>query len=57
MLIERRVLDEGWKTEKCASFKHFATQVEVKDVNVVIHYLPNIKVHYCIVIHSVYFSY
>ena len=51
MLIERRVLGDGWNSEKSAVFEHFAGPVEVKDVNVVMHYLPNIKVLYSIVIY------
>ena len=44
MLIERRVIGEGWKSEKSAYFPHFAGLVEVKDVNVVMQYRPEVKV-------------
>ena len=44
LLIERRVLGEGWKSEKSAVFQHFAGPVEVKDINIVMHYRPEIKV-------------
>ena len=46
LLIEQqRVLGEGWKSEKCASFSDFSGPVEVKDINVVMHYRPEMKVH------------
>ena len=44
MLIERRVIGEGWKSEKSAYFQHFAGLVEVKDINVVMQYRPEVKV-------------
>ena len=44
MLIERRVLGEGWTSEKSACFHHFAGLVEVKDINVVMRYRPEVKV-------------
>ena len=47
MLIEQRVLGEGWKSEKSAIFQYFSGPVEVKDINVVMHYRPEIKVHPC----------
>ena len=38
------MLHEGWKSEKSACFQHFARPVDAKDVNVVMHYIPDIKV-------------
>ena len=45
MLMEQRVLGEGWKSEKSAIFQLFSGPVEVKDINVVMRYHPEIKVH------------
>ena len=39
------MLGEGWKSEKSAVFQHFSGPVEVRDINVVIRYRPEIKVH------------
>ena len=40
------MLGEGWKSEKSAVFQHFSGPVEVKDINVVMRYRPEIKVHH-----------
>ena len=45
MLIEKHVLrdvlgDGGWHSLGCVRFKHFSSPVTVKDINVILHYLP-----------------
>ena len=44
MLIEKRLLSEGWKTTAKANFSHLAKPVNVKDNNVIVSYLPKYKV-------------
>jgi len=44
MVIERKLLTEGWKSVGIAKFKRMASAVEVKDTNVIICYPPQWKV-------------
>ena len=44
MRIERRVLTEGWKSINSVALHGLAMPVEMKDVNVIIHYKPDFKV-------------
>jgi len=43
MVIERKLLTEGWKSVGIAKFKRMASAVEVKDTNVIICYPPQWK--------------
>ena len=45
MVIERRVLSEGWKSVNQAIFEFMSKPVEMKDVNVVVSYDPKYKVY------------
>ena len=44
MVIESRLLTEGWKSVGIAKFKRMASAVEVKDTNVIINYASQWKV-------------
>ena len=45
MVVERKLLTEGWKAIGKAKFEYMARAVEVKDTNVIINYLPKYKVN------------
>ena len=45
MVVERKLLTEGWKAIGKAKFEYMAGAVEVKDNNVIINYLPKYKVN------------
>ena len=45
MVIERKLLTEGWKAIGKAKFECMAEAVKVKDTNVIIDYLPRYKVN------------
>ena len=45
MVIERKLLTEGWKAIGKAKFEYMAEAVKVKDTNVIIDYLPRYKVN------------
>lgn len=44
LLIERKILTEGWKSFQDIEFKTFESPVEIKDVTVLINYSKDYKV-------------
>ena len=44
LLIERKILTEGWKSFQDIEFRMFESPVEIKDVTVLIHYSKKYKV-------------
>ena len=44
MLIERKILTEGWNSFKDVEFETFEAPVEIKDVTMIINYAEKYKV-------------